>query len=136
MPFALLIVGVVLLVSSVRNTQDDLYALVKGDFTGPNNYLYWMVSILLIGAVGYIPTLKPLSRIFLVLVIVVLFVRKGGVGTNILQQFNAQAFASSSSVSSTSLSGDGLSLQQWLDSLTPNTPTGIEPPLASARPTH
>lgn len=77
MPFALAIIGIVLLVAGVRNRQNDLFALVKGDFTGPNNFIFWMVSIFLIGAIGYIPKLKPISTAFLALVIVVLFLKKG-----------------------------------------------------------
>lgn len=130
MPFALLIIGIVLLVASVRDKQGDLYTLVKGDFVGPNNYLYWIVSILIIGAVGYVETLRPISRMFLVLVIVVLFLSHGGV----FQQLNAQLFSPSTSVASVGASSDGLSLQQWLNSLTPSTNFGIEQPLAPARP--
>lgn len=130
MPFALLIVGIILLVSAVRNTQGDLYTLVKGDFSGPNNYLYWVVSILIIGAVGYIDTLRPISRMFLVLVIVVLFLSHGGV----FQQLNSQLFSPSTSVASVGASSDGLTLQQWLNSLTPSTGFGVEQPIAPARP--
>lgn len=82
MPFALLIVGIFLLVAGVNNKQGDLYTLVKGDFSGPNNFVFWIVSILVIGAVGYIPKLKPISDAFLVLVIVVLFLSKGSGAPN------------------------------------------------------
>lgn len=77
MPFALAIIGIVLLVAGVRNQQATLFELVKGDFSGPNNFIFWMVSIFAIGALGYIPRLKPLSTAFLALVIVVLFLRRG-----------------------------------------------------------
>jgi hypothetical protein len=77
MPFALLIIGIVLLVSAARNTQDDLFTLVKGDFTGQANFIFWVVSLLIIGAIGYIPKLKPISTGFLVLVLLVLFLSKG-----------------------------------------------------------
>lgn len=82
MPFALLIIGVFLLVAGVRDKQNDLFTLVKGDFSGPNNFVFWIVSILIIGAIGYIPKLKPLSTAFLVLVIVVLFLSKGSGAPN------------------------------------------------------
>lgn len=88
MPFVLIAVGIVLLVSAVKNTTGDLFTLLKGDFTGSNNYLYWVVSILIIGAVGYVPTFRNLSRMFLALVIIVLLISKGGFFT----QFNKQAF--------------------------------------------
>lgn len=77
MPFALAIIGIVLVVAGVRNKQDQLFSLVKGDFTGPNNYIFWMLSIFAIGAIGYIPRLKPISTGFLALIIVVLFLKKG-----------------------------------------------------------
>lgn len=131
MPFALIIIGVVLLAASVQNTQSQLFTLVKNDFTGSNNYLYWMVSILIIGAVGYIPTLKPISRMFLVLLIVVLFLSNGG----IFQKFNQQLFGSSSGIGSGngvlsgSLSND---ISSWINN--PTGMEGIEQPLAPARP--
>jgi hypothetical protein len=80
MPFALIVIGTVLLVAAARNTQGDLFDLVKGDFTGPNNFIYWFISIMIIGSLGYIPKLKPLSTAFLALVIVVLFLTRGKQG--------------------------------------------------------
>lgn len=90
MPFALLVVGIVLLVAGARNKQDDLFALVKGDFSGPDNFIFWFLAIVIIGAIGYIPKLKPLSTAFLGLVIVVLFLKKGstkGTGGGFFSQF-------------------------------------------------
>lgn len=78
MPFALIITGLALLIAGVKGTQNNLYSLVKGDFTGPNNYFFWMLSILVIGAIGYVPKLQPLSRIFLVLIVVVLLIHEKG----------------------------------------------------------
>jgi hypothetical protein len=78
MPFALLIVGVFLLVAGVRGTQTQLFTLVHGDFTGSDNFIYWLLAILAIGAVGYIPRLKGVSNAMLALVIVILFLSRGG----------------------------------------------------------
>jgi hypothetical protein len=81
MAFALLLVGLVMIVSAVRNTQDALVCLIKGDFTttGSNtgNFLYWVVALLIIGAVGYINKLKPVSDAFLVMIILALFLASG-----------------------------------------------------------
>lgn len=77
MPFALIIIGVVLLVSVIRNTQGDLYSLLVHDFTGANNFIFWAFSILVIGSIGYIPKLKTLSNVFIALVILVLILTKG-----------------------------------------------------------
>lgn len=78
MPYALILAGSLLLVSGVRGTQAELFALLKKDFTGPNNFAYWIVAIMAIGAVGYVPKLKPVSDSFLVLVIIVLFLHNKG----------------------------------------------------------
>lgn len=86
MPFALVIIGLALLISGVKNTQDQLFTLVKGDFTGDKNFIFWVVSILIIGAIGYVPKLKPIANSFLVLVVVVLFLSNRGFFT----QFNYQ----------------------------------------------
>lgn len=90
MPFALVTIGLVLLVAAIRGTQSQLYTLVQGDFTGPNNFVYWFVSILIIGAIGYIPKAKPFSVAFLALVIIALFLTKGkpsAPGGGFFQQF-------------------------------------------------
>jgi hypothetical protein len=89
MPFALIIVGTVLLIASARNTLSNsqgtgLYQLLATDFTGQDNFIFWALAILLIGAIGYVPKLKPLSVAFMTLVIIVLVLRKG---TGVFSQF-------------------------------------------------
>jgi|ERR1035437_314255 hypothetical protein len=75
MPFVLIIAGTILLVAGTRNTQADLYHLLVGDFTGQHNFVYWFLSIMVIGAIGYVPKMKPISEGFLILVILVLFLK-------------------------------------------------------------
>jgi len=77
MPFALIFVGIVMTVAGVRGTEQQLFKLLKGDFTGQNSYLYWVLAIMVVGALGYIPSLRPVSRAFLALIIVVLFLHSG-----------------------------------------------------------
>jgi hypothetical protein len=107
MPFVLLIIGSVLLISSVRNTYgmttpsggQGLGALLQGDFTGQANFIYWIISLLIIGAVGYIPKLRPISIAFLTLVILALFLTKGNPkapGGGFFQQFTAQVGSTTS----------------------------------------
>jgi hypothetical protein len=80
------VAGSILLIAAVKNTQETLYYLLVGDFTGPNNFVYWLLAILIIGAIGYVPKLKPLSDGFLILVILVLFLSKGGFWAKFTQQ--------------------------------------------------
>lgn len=108
MPFALLIIGIVLLVAGVRGTQSTLFGLLQGDFTGQNNFFYWFAAIVIIGMIGYIPKLKPISTAFLVLVVMVLFLSKGnpqGSGGGLFTQLtSALKIPSSTSATQTSQS--------------------------------
>lgn len=92
MPFAFLIVGLVLIITGVKGTSKDLLTLLKGDIQGTNGYLYWLVAILAVGSVGYIPSLKTVSRAFLVLILVALVLKEGNpqsAGGGFFAQFTA-----------------------------------------------
>lgn len=110
MAFALLIIGAVLLIAAVRGTTDGpagLYALLVGDFTGPANFVYWAVAILLIGALGYIPKLKTFSVALLSLVVLVLFLKKGdpsGVGGGFFSQLTTGLGSTTTPVAAASTS--------------------------------
>lgn len=80
MPFALLFAGAILIAAGVNGQTSQLFTLVKGDIEGGNGekgYIYWMTAILIIGAIGYVPDFKVLSRAFMALVLVVLFLKTG-----------------------------------------------------------
>lgn len=85
MPFVLLIAGEMLLVSGIQGTQDDLFNLLRGDFTGKNSFIYWIAAIFLIGGIGYIPGMQKFSHAFLVLVLIVLIIGAQN-NSNIFQQ--------------------------------------------------
>src|SRR6516164_11233231 len=107
MPVVLIVAGSVLLIAAIRGTQQDLFLLLASDFTGPDNFIFWFLSIVVIGAIGYIPRLKPVSDGFLILVILTLFLKKG---TGFFDQFNKQVGSTQSAqpvVSSGSTSSGG-----------------------------
>ena len=70
MPFALLLIGALLVTAGVRNKLDELGALLAGDFSGEGNFFYWVGGIGALGAVGYYRPLQNVSRLFLFLIIV------------------------------------------------------------------
>jgi hypothetical protein len=83
MPFVFAIIGIVFVIAGVRGKSDDLLNLVKEDLTGQHNFVYWIVSILLIGSLGYVDSLKAFSRALLTLVLIVLILaenKKSGSG--------------------------------------------------------
>jgi hypothetical protein len=79
MPYALILIGAVMLVSAVRNTHTELWGLVKEDFTEKGGFLTWVAAIAVVGGMGYVPKLKPLSIAFMTLLLVVLVLSNGGV---------------------------------------------------------
>lgn len=82
MIFAVIIAGAMLIVTALKNTQHELGTQLALDVLGKDGFLLWAVCILAIGAIGWIPGLKPASRNLLWLLLVVILVRNGGVWAN------------------------------------------------------
>lgn len=98
MPFVLILVGLVLMVSAFRNTQDQLEAALEQDIPG---FSKWFAALALTGGLGYVPGFQTLSRWLLALVLVVLVVR------NYQQVFAgfADAFSQTASLATASAGG-------------------------------
>jgi len=94
MPLALLVIGILFITAAVRGKQDLLFSTLKDDFTGPNNFIYWGLSLFIIGAIGYYKPAKPLSSAFMTLVIIVLFLSNKG----FFDQFMRQIASTQSSI--------------------------------------
>lgn len=77
MGFALIFIGILLAVSAVRGTIGTLAKLVQSDLTGKHSFVWWIVVVFFVGAIGYIPPFRILSRALLALVIISLFLTKG-----------------------------------------------------------
>lgn len=130
MPYALLLIGAVLLVAAVRNTYKDLWALVESDFSGTGGFLSWVAAIAVIGGLGYIPKLKPLSIALMTLLLIVLVISNGGVFAKLQAAIQgAGAGIGSAGLSgATAGTGGGIQpltpLQQIQGNLTSGVPNG------------
>lgn len=89
MPLALLVIGIIFLVAAIRGTQKDLFDILKDDFAGSNSFLVWGLAFFIIGAVGYYRPLLPLSRAFMVLIVIVLFLSNQGFFNKFMAQIRA-----------------------------------------------
>ncbi len=69
MVLVVLFIGIILLVSALRNSYGALFTAIGTDVPG---FVVWAAAILALGAIGFIPGFKPVSRGLLALVIVVL----------------------------------------------------------------
>jgi len=85
-PLALAIIGIALLVSAIRGTQGDLFALLSQDVLG---WLKWAAAIVAVGALGYIPHFEGPSRVLLALVLIVLVISNKGIFARLAEQLNA-----------------------------------------------
>lgn len=77
MPLLLIVTGILLLVLGYQGTYPQFFQLLKTDFSGPGNFWYWIVIIVAVGALGYIPSLSGLSKAFLFMVLIGLFLANG-----------------------------------------------------------
>lgn len=82
-----LFVGVVLIVAAIRNSQGALFTALGTDVPG---YVVWAAALVAVGAVGYAPGLKPVSRGLLALVLIVIILNNYSA---ILAGFQAVAVA-------------------------------------------
>jgi hypothetical protein len=85
MPFILILIGLMLFVTAINQTTGQFGHMLLVDTFSNGGYLYWAFAIFIIGAIGYVKSLKTISDYFLVLVILVLFLSHKGV----FSQFNA-----------------------------------------------
>jgi hypothetical protein len=102
MSFALIFVGLLLTTAAVRGTHVCLVNTIKGDFQGKPNFLYWVAALVILGAIGYSETLRPLSEGLLVLILIALFLTSGrqGLFKNLTQALGTSAGTPQASVSS------------------------------------
>lgn len=94
MPVLFGIAGIMLIIAGVRdrivNGDPSLMSLLKDDFSGNVPFWKWILAILFVGAIGYIPNLRPISRSFLVLIILVFILSNEGLFTKIEEVFKGQ----------------------------------------------
>jgi hypothetical protein len=91
MAFLFITAGIFFLVAGVRGQSAAALKQLKGDLVGTDSYLVWLGAILLIGAVGYVDELRPISHAFLILVLIVLLLSNGGFFSQLETQFQGVA---------------------------------------------
>lgn len=89
MPFLLVAIGLVLIVTGVRDTYAQLAAQLQKDFTGQQNFTVWILAIGAVGALGYINSLRTFSHYFLALIIISMVISNKGFFQRFSQQFAA-----------------------------------------------
>jgi hypothetical protein len=85
MPFALIIIGLLMVITGARGTYAEFGKTIAGEFQGQNNFVYWFGAIIIVGSIGYVQELRTISRLLLALVIIVLILSHKG----FFQQFQS-----------------------------------------------
>jgi hypothetical protein len=78
MGLAFTIIGLLLVITGIQNTYADFGSTVAGEFSGKNNFAYWIAAILLVGVLGYIPAMTKFSHWFMALILLSLFLSHKG----------------------------------------------------------
>lgn len=75
MPVFFLVIGLLLIVTVVRGTTANFAKRLGSDVSG--GYLKWLAAIIVIGALGFVPSLKMPSRYLMALVALVVMLKSG-----------------------------------------------------------
>jgi hypothetical protein len=87
MPIFILFVGIMLIVIGINNKIPEFLALIREDFRPTENvagFHVWIISIVGVGALGYVKELRPLANAFLVLIVISLILSNKGLATQLL----------------------------------------------------
>lgn len=90
MPFVLVIIGLLLIVTAIRGTHGRLWNLLYEDVTGTGDvsgFVVWLVAILTIGFLGYYKPLETPAKLLLGLVVLGIFLSNGGVFEKLSEAF-------------------------------------------------
>jgi len=98
MPIFMGIIATLLIVTAMKGNQAAVMMQVKKDFTGSGNFLYWILAILVLGAIGYVPMLQKGSKLLVALIVIVFIVANKGIFAKIQQALSGYQWPTSSSL--------------------------------------
>lgn len=78
MPFALVTIGLLLIVVGAKGTHKEFGREVASEFTGPNNFTWWIVSLGAVGSLGYVKQLRAFSTAFMALIVIAMVIANRG----------------------------------------------------------
>lgn len=78
MPYALVIFGLIMVVTAAKGTHVALGNQLVKDFSGPGNFIYWILAIIVLGVISKTPQGEKLAKPFLILVLVAMLVSNKG----------------------------------------------------------
>lgn len=77
MPYALVVIGLIMIITGVLNTYAALASQLQSDFTGSKNFVVWIIALGSVGALGYINDLRTFSHYFMALILIAMILANG-----------------------------------------------------------
>lgn len=121
MAFALVFIGLVLIVTGANNTYAQLGGQLKTDFTGSKSFVLFVVAIGAVGALGYMNDFRKFSHYFMALILLSLVLSNKG----FFQNF--EAALANPTAPSPSASGNAAPTAAQVGSAVSNAATGNNP---------
>lgn len=78
MGFALVFVGIMMIVTGANNNYAALGNQLRADFSGEKSFLLWIAAIGGVGALGYIPQFRKFSHYFMALILLSIILANKG----------------------------------------------------------
>jgi len=89
MTITAILIGLILVVAAIRGNQDELFDLVKDDFTGSNNFIVWIVAIGFLFALTKVEQVKPIANAFIGLLLLVVIIGNRNFPQEFMRQVKA-----------------------------------------------
>jgi len=93
MAFALVFIGLLLVVTGANNTYQQFGSQVKSDFTGQKSFVLYAAAIGGVGALGYVQELRRFSHYFMALILISLVLSNKGFFANLTAALKASPVA-------------------------------------------
>ena len=90
MPFVFLLIGAGLLVVVVQGNARAATKLLSSEFSGQKSFVPWVSALVILCALGYIKTVRPITDSFVGLIILVMIIVAETNGQNFFASFNQQ----------------------------------------------
>lgn len=79
MPFALIVIGLLLVITGINNTYSQFGSQLQSDIGGSKGFLVWIIALGAVGALGYIKNLRTFSHYFMALILISMVLANKGV---------------------------------------------------------
>lgn len=90
MPFALIIIGIILAISAYRDTLPELFSIIKDITAESTGFGYWVIASVILGFMASIDSIKKPTNAFMILLMLVLLIRKRGALDQIATQLKGK----------------------------------------------